>query len=79
MNAALSLGFSMAVGMGMFAGLGWWLDHRRGGGVMWTAIGAGLGLLYIAYETWKVVRELNAEDARKRPRGLKVPRKHGSP
>lgn len=78
-NSALTLGFSMAVGMGMFAGLGWWLDHRRGGGVLWTTVGAGLGLLYIAYETWKVVREVNAEDARKPPRVSNARRKHGAP
>ena len=62
MNSALTLGFSMAVGMGVFAGLGWWLDRRRGSGVLWTTVGAGLGLLYIAYETWKVVREVNHEE-----------------
>jgi len=66
-NSALTLGFSMSVGMGLFAGLGWWLDRRRGGGVLWTMVGAGVGLLYIAYETWKVVREVNAEDARRKP------------
>ncbi|MEI7435246.1 MAG: AtpZ/AtpI family protein [bacterium] len=64
MNPALTLGFSMAVGMGIFAGLGWWLDRRRGGGVVWTLIGVGVGLLYIAYETWKVVREVNNEEVR---------------
>ncbi len=51
----------LAVGMAVFAGGGYWLDRRRGGGVAFTLAGIGLGLFYGGYEVWKVVRELNAK------------------
>lgn len=62
--AALGLGTQLAVGMAVFAGAGVYLDRRRGGGVACTLGGISLGLLYGAYEVWKVVRLLNDEDRR---------------
>jgi hypothetical protein len=57
-------GFELAVGMAVFAFGGYWLDRRRGTGQFWTLVGAGLGLVYIAYEVWKLVRSTNETDAR---------------
>ena len=59
--AAVNLGTQLAAGMAVFAGLGYWLDRRRGGGVAFTLAGVGLALLYGGYEVWKVVRMLQKE------------------
>lgn len=59
--SALSLGTQLAAGMVFFAGLGYYADYRRGGGVVFTICGMFAGLGYGAYEVWKLVRQLNAE------------------
>lgn len=59
--SALSLGTQLAAGMVFFAGLGYYADYRRGGGVLFTVIGMFAGLGYGGYEVWKLVRQLNAE------------------
>jgi hypothetical protein len=59
------VGFELAVGMAVFAFGGYWLDRRRGTGQFWTLVGAGLGLVYIAYEVWKLMRSVNDADAPK--------------
>jgi F0F1-type ATP synthase assembly protein I len=56
---ALSLGMNMTAGMLVFTGIGYWLDHKRGGGVFWTLCGAVLGLAFGIYEAWKAVQALN--------------------
>ncbi len=61
LGAAVGLGSQLAVGMAVFAGLGWWVDRRRGGGVAFTLAGVFLGLFYSGYEVWKVVRALQQE------------------
>jgi len=58
---ALSLGSNLAAGMAVFSFIGYWIDRRRGGGTFWTLCGMFLGVLYGAYEVWKVVRSLNHE------------------
>lgn len=63
---ALTLGTQLAAGMAVFAGLGIYVDHRRGGGEAGTLIGIFLGLFYGAYEVWKLVRSLN-DDATRPP------------
>lgn len=62
-GGAAGLGLQLAVGMVVFAGAGYWLDRRRGGGIAFTLAGVGLGLFYIGYECWKLIRALNAEAA----------------
>jgi ATP synthase protein I len=59
------VGFDLAVGMAVFAFGGYWLDRRRGTGQFWTLVGAGLGLVYIAYQVWKLVRSADGAEARK--------------
>ena len=64
--AAIGLGMDMAVGMMAFTLLGHYVDQKRGGGRAWTLCGMFVGLLYGAYEVWKVVRRMErAESAKK--------------
>ena len=56
---AIMLGMNCAVGMAVFTFLGYWLDQRRGGGLLFTLIGMILGLVYGGYEVWKVICMLN--------------------
>ncbi|MDD4871389.1 MAG: AtpZ/AtpI family protein [Kiritimatiellae bacterium] len=61
-SQAIALGSNLAVGMGLFTFLGYYVDHKRGGGFFWTMCGMGLGLLYGAYEIWKVIRVLSSNN-----------------
>ena len=65
---AAGLGMQLAVGMLFFVGGGYWLDRKRGGGVAFTLAGVALGLFYMGYEVWKLVRAMNraAEQSEKR-------------
>ena len=60
---AIALGTNLAAGMGVFVALGYYVDRKRGGGQAWTLCGMCLGLLYGAYEVWKVIRELSSQEA----------------
>ena len=59
----LLLGTQFAAGMAVLASIGWWLDKRRGGGLVFTLCGMFAGLLYGAYETWQTVRAINERAA----------------
>lgn len=59
---AMSLGIQLAVGMVVFASLGYYADRRSGGGTRWTLLGIFFGLFYCAYEIWKLVRIMQADD-----------------
>ncbi|MDA0322215.1 MAG: AtpZ/AtpI family protein [Verrucomicrobia bacterium] len=52
-------GLSMASGVILFGAVGYAIDRRRGGGVVYTVGGILLGLLLGMYELWKLVRRLN--------------------
>jgi len=54
--AALNLGLNFATGMALLSYLGYRYDQSRGGGNTGTLIGLFLGLIYGAYEVWKLVR-----------------------
>jgi len=62
MSTGILLGSGFAVAVG---GLGW-LGHRAdlkyGTEPWWTLAGAGLGLLYGAYEVWKLTRTTREEE-----------------
>ena len=64
-SQALGLGTQLAAGMIFFAGLGYYADRRRGGGVFFTVCGMFAGLGYGAYEVWKLIRLINAENKEK--------------
>lgn len=60
---ALGLGSQLTAGFVVFTWLGWWVDHRLGGGSTCTLIGILLAFVYGGYEVWKLVRALNREAA----------------
>jgi hypothetical protein len=70
-NPAVGFGTSFAVGMALFALGGHWLDKKTGHESLFTLIGIGLGLLYGAWELWKMVAMTNEqsrhEDENKEP------------
>lgn len=75
---ALTAGFDLAVGVGVFTFGGYWLDQRRGGGMRWTLWGALLGFLYVGYELWKVLRGLRDEEKRRAERSSAGPKARSS-
>lgn len=71
LGRATMLGVNFAVGMATFSFLGYWIDSKRGeGSIFFTLLGVMLGLGYGAYETWIVIRDLNAK-AKKATEGRK--------
>ena len=60
--SAISLGTNLAVGMAVFASLGYFIDKRTGGGSLFTLMGIFLGLFYGGYEVWKTVQSLNRQE-----------------
>lgn len=63
-NPDVGLGFQLAVGMAVFTGIGYWIDRKRGGDVIFTLAGAALGLFYVGYELWKLSRRMSESEAR---------------
>ena len=62
-GAAIGFGTTFAVGVAVFTGIGWWIDEKRGGETQWFTLGGIFaGLLFGAYELWKLLRILNAAD-----------------
>ena len=62
-GAAISFGTTFAGGVAVFAALGWWIDKKRGGETQWFTLGGIFaGLLFGAYELWKLLRLLNEAD-----------------
>ena len=51
----MAVGFNMAVGMGVFAYGGYKLDQKYEG-VFFTILGVVFGCIYIAYESWKLIK-----------------------
>lgn len=66
--AAVNLGLNFTAGIVLFTYLGHRLDLHQGNGMRgWTLAGMLLGLVYGAYETWKLVRQPGGSDRKKRP------------
>ncbi|MDF7798694.1 AtpZ/AtpI family protein [Pontiellaceae bacterium B1224] len=61
---AVGFGTSFAVGMAVFALGGHWLDKKTGRESFFTLIGIGLGLLYGAWELWKLIAMTNEQAKR---------------
>ncbi|MFA5060056.1 MAG: AtpZ/AtpI family protein [Candidatus Omnitrophota bacterium] len=57
----VSIGLNVATGMFVFSYLGFLAD-KKWGGQAWTLVGILLGLVYSAYEIWKLIRQLNDQD-----------------
>lgn len=60
-SSALGFGTSFAVGMALFGLGGHWLDQKFDREPLLTLIGIGMGLLYGAWELWKLVTATNEQ------------------
>jgi hypothetical protein len=60
-NPAVGFGSSFAGGMAVFGLGGHWLDVKTGKDPLFTLLGIGLGLLYGAWELWKLVTISNQQ------------------
>ena len=56
---AANCGLTIAVGILLFGAVGYWIDRKRGGGVLFSIGGLLLGLVAGGFELWKWVRKLN--------------------
>ena len=65
-GSAMALGTNLAAGMALFTFIGYWIDGKRGGGIFWTVCGMFMGLLYGAYEVWKVIRFMSEDSGGRR-------------
>jgi hypothetical protein len=57
MGMNMTLGIQLALSWVFFIGGGVWLDRRRGGGWAFTLLGLVLGLTFLGYEFWKIIRQ----------------------
>jgi F0F1-type ATP synthase assembly protein I len=71
LNQAVGLGTNILAGVVLCSLAGYWMDRRWGGGYGWTLGGMLMGMAYSAYEVWKTVAALNAEEARRRQEARK--------
>ena len=60
-----SLGWIMAVGMFVFAYLGYLADERWGKSPLGIVGGIIMGLIYCGYEVWKSVRDIDQNNNKK--------------
>ena len=65
-SPAVGFGSSFAGGMALFALGGHWLDKKTGHESLFTLIGIGLGLLYGAWELWKLITISNRQAENKK-------------
>ncbi|NKB25217.1 MAG: hypothetical protein GKR87_12735 [Kiritimatiellae bacterium] len=61
-SGAISLGTHLTAGMVGCSLTGYYIDKKRGGGYAWTLVGMFIGLLYGAYEVWKVVKQIERSE-----------------
>lgn len=64
-NPAIGFGSSFAAGMLIFSLGGRWIDNKYGHDRLFTLIGIGLGLLYGAWELWKLIMITGRRDNQK--------------
>ncbi len=63
---AATLGLNFAVGMALFAFLGYTIDEKRGGGGQaFTLGGIFMGFFYGGYELWKAIKQIQKDDEKK--------------
>ena len=59
---AITLGYTLTAGMIFFTALGYYFDHSFKTEGRWTLCGMFMGLVYGAYEVWKLVQRIQRED-----------------
>ena len=57
--SALNFGWTAGVGFFVCFGLGYWADQKFGTTFLWTITGFVAGILFMGYELWKVLQDLN--------------------
>ena len=66
LSLAMNLGLNFAVGMAVFAFIGYKIDEKRGGGGQgFTLGGIFMGFLYGGYELWKAIKQIQEDEKRK--------------
>jgi hypothetical protein len=70
-QSAIGLSYQLVAATILFAGSGYYLDSRRGGGYTFTLAGIALTFLYGGYEVWKLVRWMEKVDRDSNQTGLK--------
>ena len=61
-HPGLAFGTNFAGGMGILCYIGYRMDAHYGTDMAWTVVGAVLGLIFGAYELWKVIRWIQARE-----------------
>ena len=60
----LGIGWVFCLSLGLFTGLGWWLDQKLHTGAKWMIAGSVFGILVGFLNFYKVIKTL---DRRKKP------------
>ena len=61
-GSVVSLGTSMAAGVGLLAYIGYRADQARGTEPFWTLWGVAAGFAFCGYEVWKALRILGEQE-----------------
>ena len=59
MNREISMVYSIGIALGVLFGAGYWLDQKLHSGFLWTVIGGVLGLFYMIWEIYKLIKDSN--------------------
>jgi len=55
----ISLGYTLAAGMGVLCFIGYWIDQKRHTEPFWTITFLMIAFVYCGYEIWKYIRDTN--------------------
>jgi len=61
--ASVGIEFIAAFLLGVLAGI--WLDYRRGGGILWTLVGAAAGFAAGMYRLMRIAQQYRRDQQRK--------------
>ena len=61
-HPGLAFGTNFAGGMAILCFIGVRMDAHYGTDVLWTVVGAVIGLIFGAYELWKVIRWIQTRE-----------------
>ena len=57
--SSLSFGAVSSIGFFVCVGIGYWADQKWQTNFRWTLVGVLFGISLVAYELWKIIRNLN--------------------
>ncbi len=61
MGREFSLVCSVGVALAVFFAGGYWLDQKFHAGFLWTTIGGCLGVFYMIWEIYKLIKDSNSK------------------